>query len=116
MLRYFAIHDGSLDNRQVGTLSYDPAAKQFLLTITKDIPQEALPLSLEGFVYRQKYNLSHEDSLRWVRGRICPPGRHNMREILRDNGLKEYDEFDFLMLTMAKCDRDNLFLVEASAT
>jgi hypothetical protein len=67
-------------------------------------------LSLEGFVNRQIYNLSHENVLRWIRGRICPPGRHNIREILKDNGLKEYDEFGLLMLTMAKCDKDDLFL------
>ena len=110
MLRNFALRDGNLDGRQVGTFTYDTEAKQFAMTIMEAVPKADLPLSLEGFANRNKYVLSHEDVLRWVRGRICPPGRHNIREILRDNGLKEYDEFSLLMVTKAKCGRDELYL------
>ena len=112
MLRSFALKDGDLGDLQVGTLIYDTENRQFAMIITKDIPPNDLPLSLEGFALRGKHELTHEDSLRWIRGRICPPGRHNIREILRDNGLNEYDEFCFLTLTMAKCDKDELYLVE----
>ena len=112
MLRNFALCDGSLGGRQVGTFAYDTAAKQFAMTITEDVPETDLPLSLEGFASRQKHVLSHEDALRWIRGRICPPGRHNIREILRDNGLDEYDEFGLLMVTGARCGKDDLYLVE----
>ena len=110
MLRIFAVHDGSLGGRQVGTFVYDTVSKQFSMTIAKDVQSDDLPLSLEGFANRQKYSLAHEDALRWVRGRVCPPGRHNMRDILTDNSLKEYDEFELLMLTMARCDKDDLYL------
>ena len=112
MLRSFALHDGALGDMQVGTFTYDTAARQFSMTISKDIPIDDLPLSLEGFVFRGKRELSHEDTLRWIRGRICPPGRHNIREILRDNGLEEYDEFGLLMVTKAACGKDELYLVE----
>jgi len=115
MLRSFALIDGSLGGKQVGAFTYDTATLQFAMTITKDIPPDDLPLSLEGFALRDKYELSHEDVLRWIKGRICPPGRHNIREILRDNGLKEYDEFGLLMVTKAKCDKDELYLVEEIA-
>jgi hypothetical protein len=80
------------------------------MTIAEDVPGADLPLSLEGFASRRKYALSHEDALRWIRGRICPPGRHNIRDILRDNGLSEYDEFGLLMVTKARCDKDGLYL------
>jgi len=102
--------DGDLDNKQVGTLSYDTESKQFAMTIANDVAKEDLPLSLEGFANRNKYALSHEDALRWIRGRICPPGRHNIRDILKDNGLQEYDEFGLLIVSNAKCDKDALFL------
>jgi len=108
--------DGNLGDRQVGTFSYDTEAKLFSMTILEDVPGDDLPLSLEGFVNREKYVLSHEDVLRWIRGRICPPGRHNIREILRDNGLEEYDEFGLLMVTMAKCGKDDLYLVDSNAS
>ena len=110
MLHSFALCDGDLENRQVGTFSYDNESKQFAMTIFEDVEKADLPLSLEGFANRSKYKLSHEDVLRWIRGRICPPGRHNIREILRANGLSEYDEFDLLMITGARCDKDALFL------
>ena len=112
MLRSFALHDGSLDGMKVGTLTYDTATRQFAMTVLESIPPEDLPLSLEGFALRNRHTLSHEDALRWIRGRICPPGRHNIREILRDNGLAEYDEFGLLMVMDARCDMDELYLVE----
>ena len=110
MLYSFALCDGDMDDKQVGTFSYDTESKQFAMTISEDIAIADLPLSLEGFANRNKYVLSNEDALRWIRGRICPPGRHNMRDILKDNGLQEYDEFGLLMITNAKCDKDALFL------
>ena len=111
MSRNFVLRDGSLNDKQVGILAYDTESKQFSMTITDEIAKEDLPLSLEVFVNRQKYVLSHENVLRWIRGRICPPGRHNIREILRDNGLTEYDEFGLLMVTKGRCDKDDLYLV-----
>ena len=112
MLRNFALCDGNLNGRAVGTLSYDTEKKQFSMTIDKDVTKDELPLSLEGFVNRGKEVLSNDNVLRWIRGRICPPGRHNIREILRDNGLNEYNEFELLMVTKGKCDKDDLYLVE----
>ena len=112
MLRSFAMHDGSLGGMQVGSFAYDTETRRFAMTIHKNTPPDDLPLSLEGFALRGKHELSHEDTLRWIKGRICPPGRHNIREILRDNGLKEYDEFGLLMATQARCDKDELYLVE----
>jgi len=111
MLRSFALCDGDMGGKQVGTFAYDTEAKQFAMTIAEDIPAEDLPLSLEIYANRQKRVLSHEDAMRWIRGRICPPGRHNIRDILKDNGLMEYDEFALLMLTKAKCGMDELYLV-----
>ena len=109
MLRSFALLDGNLDDIQVGTFTYDTDTRRFRMTIADNIPMADLPLSLEGFASRGKYELSHEDALRWVNGRICPPGRHNIREILRDNGLEKYDEFDLLLVSNAKCDKDELY-------
>jgi len=111
MLQNFVLCDGDLGDKQVGTFSYDAGSMQYTMTIAKDIAKSDLPLSLEGFVNRNKYDLSHEDALRWVRGRVCPPGRHNMRDILKDNGLREYDEFQLLITNNGKCDKDALYLV-----
>ena len=112
MLRSFALHDGNLQGIRIGSFTYDTVNHRFAMTIDRNIPIDDLPLSLECFAFRGKYELSHEDSLRWIGGRICPPGRHNIREILKDNGLDEYDEFGLLMVTGGKCDKDELYLKE----
>jgi len=110
MLYNFVLCDGDFGTKQVGTFSYDTESKTFAMTIDENVKKSDLPLSLEGFANRNKYILSHEDAMRWIRGRICPPGRHNMRDILKDNGLDEYDEFELLMITNAKCDKDSLYI------
>ena len=110
MLHSFVLRNGDLDNMQVGTFCYESESKLFSMTIDENVTPTDLPLSLEGFANRRKFILSHEDTLRWIRGRICPPGRHNIRDILRHNGLDEYDEFGLLMITNAKCDKDSLYL------
>jgi len=112
MLRCFDLHDGNLNNRQVGVFTYDTDKKEFTMTVDSNIPLADLPLSLEIRVQKGNFTIEHDEVLTWIRGRICPPGRHNIKEILHDNGLKKYDEFDILMVTMARSDKDELYLVE----
>ena len=114
MLRSFALHDDHLGGIRVGAFSYDTETHRFAMSIDHGISLDALPLSLERFAFRGTYDLSHEETLTWIRGRICPPGRHNIREILKDNGLEEYDEFGLLMVTKGKCDKDELYLAETT--
>jgi hypothetical protein len=80
------------------------------MTVDRAIPLDDLPLSLELLVHRGEYEVGHDDTLRWVKARICPPGRHNISEILREIGIKEYDEFAIINATKAKCDKDGLYI------
>jgi hypothetical protein len=110
MLKTFALHDGAL-NKQVGIFRYNLASKQFSMSISKEIDPAVLPLSLEIFAGTGTYELNHQDVQMWIRGRICPAGRHNINSILDELELPEYDEFGILMHTMARCDKDELYLV-----
>ena len=112
MLRSFVLHDANLDDRQVGTFTYNTDTKQFAMTVDNSIPLEDLPLSLELLASKGNHEIGHDDTIRWVRARICPPGRHNIREILSEIGLKEYDEFGIILATEAKCGKDDLYIVE----
>jgi len=114
MSKTFALYDAALGNRRVGTFRYSAADKRFSLTIFDDIPLKDLPLSLDGYVRQGKYELGHEDTLDWVRGRICPPGRQNIDSILLDLGLAEYDEMALLSYTGGHCDKDELYLTETA--
>jgi len=112
MSRVFALHDGNLNDRQVGRLSYDEDSKRFSMSVDSGIPISDLPLSLEVLVNKGNCEFGHEDTLRWVRWRLCPPGRQNIMEILAGIGLKEYDEFKMIEASAGKCDKDELYLLE----
>lgn len=43
----------------------------------------------------------------WVRQRIVPPDRQNIGQILKANGLEEYDEFSLLMFGSGRCAQDD---------
>jgi hypothetical protein len=109
MLKSFGLYDAAL-NKQVGVFRYDNNEKQFSMSIFTDISPVDLPLSLEIFANNGKYELDHKDVLTWIRGRICPSGRQNINSILKELDLSEYDEFGILMHTMARCDKDELYL------
>jgi hypothetical protein len=109
MSKTFGLYDDALD-RQVGVFRYDMANKQFSMSILPDVSPDDLPLSLEIFVGNGKYELDHQDVLKWIRGRICPPGRQNINSILQAFDMPEYDEFGLITQTMARCDKDGLYL------
>ena len=48
----------------------------------------------------------------WVQQRIVPQDRQNIGQVLKENGLKEYDEFQLLMLTKGRCAQDDCYLEE----
>ena len=112
MLKSFALHDANLNDRRVGTFMYNTDTKQFAMTVDSGVPLDSLPLSLELLVHNGDFNIGHDDTIRWVRSRICPPGRHNIHEILSEIGLHEYDEFGLIIATKAKCGKDDLYLIE----
>ena len=47
----------------------------------------------------------------WVQQRIVPSDRQNIAQILKANHLKEYDEFELLMLSQGRCSQDDCYLV-----
>jgi hypothetical protein len=107
----FELHDGAL-GKQVGVFRYNTDAKKFSMSIFSEFSAIDLPLSLDIFAANGKYELDDKDVLTWIRGRIVPSGRQNINSILKELDLPEYDEFGILMHTMARCDKDELYLVE----
>ena len=66
---------------------------------------------LDSFVKRRETTVNSYWSKIWVQQRIVPIDRQNIGEILRDNHLKEYDEYELLMLAMGRCAQDDYYLV-----
>ena len=114
MLKEFSIFN-PLIGEEVALLVFDYATQKFKLTIDRQYGFDDLPLSLGVHTMMNHYELNSDQSMDWVRARICPPNRHNISSILRDNDLAEYSEIDLITLTMGHSDKDWLYLRARSA-
>ncbi|MCD8045743.1 MAG: helix-turn-helix domain-containing protein [Clostridiales bacterium] len=111
-MKIFAIRDES-DNekRDLAYLLYYETEKRFYIELPDDADLWKTPLVLDSFVKRGEKTVNSYWSKVWVQQRIIPPDRQNLGQILRDNGLDEYDEFSLLMLSMGRCAQDEYYLV-----
>lgn len=60
---------------------------------------------------RKQYTVNAYWSKVWVQQRIAPTDRQNLGQILKDNGLDEYDEFQLLMLANGRCVQDKILRI-----
>ena len=112
-MRIFAIKDEELpQSRILGYLIYYEAPKAFYIELPDDADQWETPLILDSFVKRGERSVGSYWSRIWVEQRIIPQDRQNIGQILRENGLTEYDEFSLLMLTHGRCAQDQCYLEE----
>ena len=112
-MRIFAIKDDTLSQEIVlGYLIYYENAKAFYVELPEDADPWETPLLLSSFVKRGERSVSSYWSRLWVQQRIIPRDRQNIGQVLKENGLKEYDEFQVLMLTMGRCAQDECYLEE----
>lgn len=95
-----------------GYLVYYENAKAFYVELEDGLdPWDAPPVFSE-LAARGEYSIGRYRSLRWVRSRIVPRDRQNIGQILRENRLAGYDEHALLMLSMGRCEQDDLYLEE----
>ena len=112
-MRIFAIKDDTLSRDLVlGYLIYYENAKAFYIELPDDADPWETPLLLSSFVKRGERSVSSYWSRLWVQQRIIPQDRQNIGQVLKENGLTEYDEFQMLMLTMGRCAQDECYLEE----
>lgn len=117
-MRIFAIRDDNIPEdkgmprKDLAWLFYYEREKMFFTELPDDADPWETPLLLSSFAERGEKTVGSYWSLRWVQQRIVPPDRQNIGMILRDNGLKEYDEFGLLMLAMGRCAQDDCYLAE----
>lgn len=111
-MKIFAIRDKKTNpNKDLAYLLYYEKEKRFYIELPENADAWETPLLLDSFVKRGETTVNSYWSKRWVEQRIIPPDRQNIVEILRDNHLKEYDEYELLMLAMGQCAQDDYFLV-----
>ena len=97
-MRIFAIRDDDLKGKVVAYLLYYEVPKAFYIELPEGADEWETPLLLSSFVKRRQHTVNSYWSREWVRQRIVPQDRQNIGQVLKENGLKCYDEFDLLML------------------
>ena len=103
-MKIFAIRDeSSQEQKDLAYLLYYEQEKRFYIELPENADAWETPLLLDSFVKRGETTVNSYWSKIWVQQRIVPTDRQNIGEILRDNHLKEYDEYELLMLAMGRC-------------
>ncbi|MCD8075879.1 MAG: helix-turn-helix domain-containing protein [Lachnospiraceae bacterium] len=111
-MKLFAIRDESAEiQKDLAWLLYYETEKRFYIELPDDADEWETPLLLSSFVKSGERTVNSYWSRVWVQQRIVPADRQNIGQVLKDNGLKEYDEFDLLLLSMGRCAQDDYFLV-----
>lgn len=114
-MKIFAIRDEEdSNNKNLAFLIYYENAKRFYIEMPEDADPWESPLLLETFVKRGEKTINAYWSKLWVQQRIVPSDRQNLGQILKENGLDEYDEYDLLMLGNGRCAQDSYYLVPVS--
>ena len=110
-MKIFAIKDeNDPSQKTLSWLIYYARTKTFYLEVPDEIDSWEAPLLIASFVARGERTLNAHWSKLWVQQRIIPQDRQNLGLILKENGLKEYDEFSLLMLAKGRCAQDDYFL------
>ena len=111
-MKIFAIRDETDPAGQdLAYLLYYETAKQFYIELPEGADPWQTPMILSSFAQKGETGVNSYWSRLWVQQRIVPPDRQNIAQVLRDNGLKEYDEYALLMKAMGRCAQDDYYLV-----
>lgn len=110
-MKIFAIRDESASRQvDVAYLIYYERQKTFYIEVPRGRSEWEVPLLVSSFVKRGEYTINAYWSKLWVQQRIVPADRQNLGQILKENGLCEYDEYRLLMLCNGRCAQDDYYL------
>ncbi|MCR5675173.1 MAG: DUF2442 domain-containing protein [Lachnospiraceae bacterium] len=113
-MNVFEIHDPTLNedgtDRIVGYLFYFERARRFYVELMDGLDEWDAPALFMRHAREGRYSVDSEWSMKWVRQRIIPPDRQNLGSILKENGLKYYDEYRLLVLSEGRCAQDEAYI------
>lgn len=113
-MKIFAIQNEYDNSTPTSFLFYYEVSRKFYVEITDNADEWQVPFAFSGLVKKNIRTVNASRSLRWVKERIVPSDRQNILQILKDNGLERYDEYDLLMLGSGRCAQDDYCLVPIS--
>lgn len=107
-MRIFAIKND--DKKTLAYLLYYEKEKSFYIELPDDADPWETPLILSSFAKKNIKTVNSYWSRMWVQQRIIPSDRQNLGQVLKENNLFEYDEFELLMLSNGRCSQDDLYI------
>lgn len=114
-MKIFAIRDETdATGKDIAFLIYYERDKRFYIELPENADPWETPLLLSSFLKRGEQTVNAYWSKMWVQQRIIPSDRQNLGQILKDNGLEAYDEFDLLVLADGRCAQDHYYLISVS--
>lgn len=112
-MKICAIKD-EVRNCLIGYLYYYEKSSLFLIELAPGLPLETVPVFFDSFVREGRLTIGPDWSRRYVEARVVPRDRQNLKSILRDAGLREYDAFKLLMLSNGRCSQDDCCIVPSA--
>ena len=115
-MRTFEIYNASRrKHKACAQLTYDSDRDDVRIEIDKGTSIDDLPLMLGLFAQKGQFEVGDKWARRWIEERIPPQSRQNLGEILRANGLSEYDPIELLSLGKGRSAQDDFLIRETTA-
>ena len=111
-MRRFAIKNRVYNDKTIAYLNYDEENHEYEIEIPENVSSKEAPMIIADFIDKNQRKIDKEWSLRWVKQRVIPPERQNIGQILRENGMKYYDEFPLLIMNQGRSCQDECYLAE----
>ncbi|MBQ2184824.1 MAG: DUF2442 domain-containing protein [Lachnospiraceae bacterium] len=107
----FEIRNKTEKRKLLGYLFYYERSKRFFARLLSELNEWDAPFIFSGHVKKGEYDIDFVWSRKFVEQRIIPRDRQNLGSILKENGLKIYDECKLLQLSEGRCAQDELYVV-----
>lgn len=91
----------------VGLLYFYEKSDTYIIELSPDLSLEDAPIFFDSFLRRKKFTVGPAESRRFVESRIVPRDRQNLRSILENAGMREYEPFRLLLLAEGRCSQDD---------
>lgn len=108
-MKIFAIKNDN-NEKALAYLLYYEKEKSFYIELPDNADPWETPLILSSFAKKNITTVNSYWSKIWVQQRIIPSDRQNLGQVLKENNIVEYDEYELLMLSNGRCAQDDLYL------
>lgn len=108
-MRAYEIVDGET-GLAAGILLYFEKDQTWIIELSEQLDEWTAPLLLTKYVKEGIFTIPRETSCLWVRERVIPSGRQNIKAILSRHRMQEYDEMKILEISEGRCSQDSFFI------